>query len=82
MLSIELMYYREVVRRDEEACELRSEILRKNALIADLNLMNERLSAGIDQGTLDCVANEGSSVLFSGYLQMKCLNYTIKVFLS
>ena len=37
---------REVMRRDEEACELRSDILRKNALIADLTLMNERLSVG------------------------------------
>lgn len=42
------LWRKEVVRRDEEACELRSDILRKNALIADLTLMNERLSVGKD----------------------------------
>jgi len=30
------------MRRDEDATELRSDILRKNALIADLTAMNQR----------------------------------------
>ena len=35
-------YLREVMRRDEDSTELRSDILRKNALIADLTAMNQR----------------------------------------
>ena len=33
------------MRRDEDANELRSDILRKNALIADLTAMNKRKAA-------------------------------------
>ena len=33
---------REVLRRDTDASELRNDILRKNALIADLTALNER----------------------------------------
>ena len=40
------MFVREVMRRDEDATELRSDILRKNALIADLTAMNQRKTNG------------------------------------
>ena len=36
------MSFREVLRRDTDASELRNDILRKNALIADLTALNER----------------------------------------
>ena len=36
------MSFREVLRRDTDDSELRNDILRKNALIADLTALNER----------------------------------------
>ena len=66
-------YFREVMRRDEEACELRSDILRKNALIADLTLMNERLSVGKDKEliTSDLEGQRSSLPTSDGALELE-----------
>ena len=65
--------FREVMRRDEEACELRSDILRKNALIADLTLMNERLSVGKDKEliTSDLEGQRSSLPTSDGALELE-----------
>ena len=61
------------MRRDEEACELRSDILRKNALIADLTLMNERLSVGKDKEliTSDLEGQRSSLPTSDGALELE-----------
>ena len=61
------------MRRDEEACELRSDILRKNALIADLTLMNERLSVGKDKEliTSDLEGQRNSLPTSDGALELE-----------
>lgn len=66
-------FLREVMRRDEEACELRSDILRKNALIADLTLMNERLSVGKDKEliTSDLEGQRSSLPTSDGALELE-----------
>jgi hypothetical protein len=53
---------REVLRRDTDASELRNDILRKNALIADLTALNERNKQNGESGVSPSCSSEIRSV--------------------
>lgn len=75
------LWRKEVMRRDEEACELRSDILRKNALIADLTLMNERLSVGKDKEliTADLEGQRNSLPTSDGALELELAQTKVRL---
>lgn len=56
------LWRKEVLRRDTDASELRNDILRKNALIADLTALNERNKQNGDCGVSPSCSSEIRSI--------------------